>query len=35
MYIPKYFSNEGTLIENEVQHENINIKFQPRDYQKM
>lgn len=34
MYIPKYFSKEGTLIENEVHHENINIKFEPRDYQK-
>ena len=33
LYIPKYFSNEGTLIENAVKKAKINIKIKPRDYQ--
>ena len=34
MYIPKYFSKEGELIENKVNFCNININGNPRDYQK-
>lgn len=34
MYIPKYFSKEGDLIENKVNLRNFKIKGSPRDYQK-
>ena len=34
MYIPKYFSSEGELIENEINYKVIQINTEPRDYQK-
>jgi superfamily II DNA or RNA helicase len=34
MYIPRYFSNEGELILNEIYHECIKINSFPREYQK-
>lgn len=34
MYIPRYYSDEGELILNEITKSNINIKSEPRDYQK-
>ena len=34
MYIPKYFSDEGNVIENKINYIPIEVKFQPRDYQK-
>ena len=34
MYIPKYFSSEGELIENEVKSCEFKINSNPRDYQK-
>jgi len=34
MYIPKYFSSDGELIENEINYKVIQINTEPRDYQK-
>jgi superfamily II DNA or RNA helicase len=34
MYIPKHFSMEGELIENEINYKVIQINTEPRDYQK-
>lgn len=34
LYIPKYFSQDGELIENEVKSCNFSISSEPRDYQK-
>ena len=33
MYIPKYFSDEGDIIENEITKSDIKINNEPRDYQ--
>tara|TARA_B100000963_G_C22631851_1_gene675341 strand:- start:1425 stop:2726 length:1302 start_codon:yes stop_codon:yes gene_type:complete len=34
MYIPKYYTTEGQIIENEITHCDIKINSQPREYQK-
>lgn len=35
MYIPRYYSDEGELILNEIQPESIKINVSPREYQKV